>query len=100
MDLSELAIKELTEIGEEVGRFIELIRSNLFEAGDQLMPSARQVEEKINEMRKQMRKGHIERLNAGTCTVDSGLIFIDMLTSFEKMGDHAYNVAQVLAGER
>jgi Na+/phosphate symporter len=27
-------------------------------------------------------------------TVSAGLIFIDMLTSFEKIGDHAFNVAE------
>ena len=47
-----------------------------------------------------MRKEHIHRLRDGLCDVDSGLIFIDMLTSFEKIGDHAFNVAEMLAGER
>jgi phosphate:Na+ symporter len=32
--------------------------------------------------------------------VDTGLVFIDMLTSFEKIGDHSYNVAEMLAGYR
>ncbi len=64
------------------------------------MQQARLIEHTIDEMRRQMRAAHVERLHDGRTEVDSGLIFIDMLTSFEKMGDHSYNVAQMLAGER
>ncbi len=100
LELPDNAIMELTEIGDKVTEFITLINENLYEPAWDVLPRARHLENKINEMRGRMRKGHVERLQQGTIDVSSGLIFIDMLTSFEKIGDHAFNVAQMLAGER
>ncbi len=100
LPLGDRAIKELNEIGARVKEFMDLIRENMTEPKPTLMADARRLEDSINEMRRQMRKAHVIRLNEGSCKVDSGLVFIDMLTSFEKMGDHAFNVAEMLAGER
>jgi len=55
-------------------------------------------EVKINELEDAMRAGHIERLNNGLCGVDPGLVFIDMITSFEKIGDHCFNIAEAVVG--
>ncbi|MBC8466617.1 MAG: hypothetical protein H8D55_02145 [Deltaproteobacteria bacterium] len=45
-----------------------------------------------------MRGNYIMRLQSGVCTVDPGLILVDMLTAFEKIGDFCYNVSQAVAG--
>lgn len=39
-------------------------------------------------------------MSEGLCDVNSGLLFIDMLTAFEKIGDHAYNIAEGISGLR
>jgi phosphate:Na+ symporter len=98
--MSENAIVEIGEIGEEAAEFLELLQENLNSQSDDLMVQANAIENSIDTMRTEMRKEHIRRLREGACNVDTGLIFIDMLTSFEKIGDHAYNVAEMLAGER
>lgn len=100
LDLTDLAMKELNEIGDQVMEFLGLLKENLQDPDADVLPRARHVENRINGMRKAMRKGHVFRLQDGTCDVQSGLLFIDMLTSFEKMGDHSYNVAEMLAGAR
>ncbi len=102
IELTDGAKKELMEIAGKVSEFIDILEAGLAnpDTDKAVMVSAKHIEDSINTMRKAMRTGHVERLNKGECSVDAGLIFIDMLNSFEKMGDHAYNVAQVLAGER
>ena len=100
LEFSELASKEITEIGDRVSGFIKLLRDNLETPAGDVMQKARTIEQSINDMRKRMRKEHVERLKSGNCDVGTGLIFIDMLTSFEKMGDHSFNIAQMLGGER
>lgn len=47
----------------------------------------------INKLRNTLRTNHIARLNQGQCTVLSGLIFIDIVNNFEKIGDHLKNVS-------
>ena len=51
-------------------------------------------------MRWHMRDGYIRRLKENKIEVDAGLIFLDMVTSLEKIGDHAYNVSEVISGTR
>ena len=51
-------------------------------------------------MRQEMREDHVERLRVGTCMVDAGLILIDILSNFEKIGDYCYNIAEAIAGEK
>jgi phosphate:Na+ symporter len=93
-------MKDIMEIGHEVQDFIRMLVNHIFDASGDIMKQSIAYEDNINRLRKHIRKGHIKRLNAQTCSVQQGLIFIDMLTSFEKMGDHAFNVAEVFAGER
>ncbi len=97
---SEEAINEAVEIGELVTQFIALLKKNVAAPSPELMTEARHLEDSVDEKRKVMRQGHIVRLREGKCEVEQGLIFIDMLTSFEKIGDHAFNVAEVLAGQK
>jgi phosphate:Na+ symporter len=94
------ATKDILEIGAKVKAFIELIKPHILKPRLNFMDKANVIEDSIDQMNLRMRTDHVNRLNQGTCNVDPGLIFIDMLTSFEKMGDHSYNIAQVLSGVR
>ncbi len=104
LSMGDEAIGEATEIGEQVSRFIGLLRANITKTlngtSEDLIAEARELEDTIDAKYKRMREGHMERLRQGACDVDSGLVFIDMLTSFEKIGDHGFNVAEMLSGAR
>ena len=60
--------------------------------------SALDKEEQLNRMQIELRQGHVERLNDGSCDMLSGLIFLDMVDYLEKIGDHLTNIAQGLMG--
>jgi len=94
------ALREIDDISSRVRQFLELIDRNIGIGHIDIMADARLIESQINDLRKDLRKNHILRLNQGTCGVDIGLIFIDMLTSFEKIGDHSYNIAESISGMR
>ena len=64
------------------------------------MTEANVLENRINELRREFRKGHMRRLSEEKCDIDQGIVFLDMLTRFEKMGDLAYNIAETISGER
>ncbi|MFC1807147.1 Na/Pi cotransporter family protein [Candidatus Omnitrophota bacterium] len=57
-----------------------------------------EIEDEINELTDKFRKNHIERLGKGECSVRSGIVFLDMVSNFEKIGDHLTNVAQAVMG--
>jgi phosphate:Na+ symporter len=100
LEFSERAIHEIHEIAEKVREFLLLLHDNISETLIDILSKSEIVENRIDELRKEFRREHIQRLNEGICDVDSGLIFIDMLTSFEKIGDHAFNVAEGISGKR
>lgn len=53
------------------------------------------VEEEIDSLEKQFRENNINRLSAKTCLADAGIMFFDLLSNLERIGDHANNIATV-----
>ena len=95
---SEKAIHDLDIISNEIRRFLCLVIDAMRNEDKGIMAKSQTIEDRINSMEEEMKAGHIERLQTGVCAIDPGLIFIDMLTAFEKMGDYCYNIAQAIAG--
>jgi phosphate:Na+ symporter len=54
------------------------------------------LEEEVDEMEQRLRKSHIHRLNEGTCSPSAGVVFIDILSNFERIGDHAHNLSLIV----
>jgi len=54
------------------------------------------LEDEIDAMERNLRKRHIDRLNQGVCNPASGVIFIDILSNLERVGDHANNIALIV----
>ena len=54
-----------------------------------------EVEEEIDSLEKQFRENNINRLSAKTCLADAGIMFFDLLSNLERIGDHANNIATV-----
>ncbi|MCI4170811.1 PhoU domain-containing protein, partial [Bacillus spizizenii] len=44
-------------------------------------------------------KKHISRLKEGQCTGQAGIVFVDMISNLERIGDHAVNIAEAGIGE-
>jgi len=51
------------------------------------------IEEVVDLMREDLRSRHIERLKAGSCTVELGTQFLELLINLERISDHCSNVA-------
>ncbi|MGL5867931.1 MAG: Na/Pi cotransporter family protein [Clostridium chrysemydis] len=52
------------------------------------------VEDRINVLEKDYRDKHIKRLNDGKCSAYAGAIFLDLISNFERIGDHSVNIAE------
>lgn len=58
------------------------------------------LENQIDRMEKNFRKKHIIRLNEGSCSGPSGIVYVDILSNLERIGDHALNIAEDVLGEK
>ncbi|MBP3342196.1 MAG: Na/Pi cotransporter family protein, partial [Peptococcaceae bacterium] len=54
------------------------------------------MDDEVDRMEADLRKGHITRLNAGACSATAGAAYLDMLSNLERIGDHAVNIAQIV----
>jgi len=98
LHLSEGGLHDYEVIAAEVRKFLGLVVSAIRRGDKGVMAQAQKFEDAIDRMREEMRGNYIMRLQSGACTVDPGLILVDMLTAFEKIGNFCYNVAQAVAG--
>jgi phosphate:Na+ symporter len=79
-----------------VGEFLNLIVAAIKNEDKDIMHQAQQLEDDIDRMREEMRSNYIMRLQSGLCTVDPGLILVDMLTSLRKSGTSATTLLKPL----
>jgi phosphate:Na+ symporter len=56
-------------------------------------------EEEIDKMERKLRKQHILRLNEGVCSGQAGIVYVDIVSNLERIGDHAVNIAEAVLGE-
>ena len=97
---SEIAMNEMADIAKLTRDFLARIVRALEEKDVGVYAEAQLLEDAIDDLEERLRNNHIKRLNTGECTVNSGLIFIDMLHNFEKIGDHTFNLAKAVVGRK
>ena len=58
------------------------------------------MEEQVDAMEKSCRANHMHRLNNNLCSIDTGIIFLDLISNLERVSDHAVNIAQQVIANR
>ncbi|CZR97113.1 MULTISPECIES: Na/Pi cotransporter family protein [unclassified Clostridioides] len=53
-----------------------------------------EVENEVNYLEKTFRNSHMIRLNNGSCTIDAGVLYLDLLTNLERISDHSTNIVK------
>lgn len=93
IEFSDQAKSDLAKIADKAVVFLQLVVDQMQDKTEGFYKKALNMEDTIDQMREEMRSQHIERLRAGNCSVDAGVLFIALLSNFEKMGDYCYNIA-------
>ena len=55
-----------------------------------------QLEQQIDDMTEDFRRSQLERMRSGTCNEEACIIYSELLTDFERIGDHVLNIAEEL----
>lgn len=99
VELTEAAETDLEEMftltQTTVKEAIEALRTN----NKDLANEVRLKEDKIDKMERSLRKKHILRMNEGLCSGQAGIVFVDIISNLERIGDHAVNIAEAVLGE-
>ena len=93
MVFSPAAVREL-EVMESALREILSISVAAFVANDvQQAVRVEPLEEIIDGLCDEMKSHHVDRLQSGSCTLNQGFVFNDLLTNYERVADHCSNIA-------
>lgn len=90
---SDAAMDEIKQLKELVLWMYDNTIVTLKENKIELIQSTCELEDKVDEMCKQLEKSHIKRLEEGKCYVESGVVFLDIINHFERIADHINKVS-------
>ena len=83
LNVIESAVREILSIA--VGAFVE--------NDPQRAARVEPLEEIIDGLCDEMKSHHVDRLQSGSCTLNQGFVFNDLLTNYERVADHCSNIA-------
>lgn len=97
-DFGDIAKSELGQISDKVLEMNEgMIKS--FEMSDPQMAGEYQTfEHEIDSMASTFRRNHINRQSVRECDLSAGVVFLDVLTNLERVGDLTNNIGHVVTG--
>ena len=61
----------------------------------ELLKVIAQKEQEIDDLNRQYLNLQIQRMQDGACSPHTGLVYTELLTDFERIGDHALNIAEL-----
>lgn len=95
---SREAAEDLLQMADKTENIVGHARQLILHRKEDPIPEAYEREQELNKLRDKFRRSHIERMAKKKVAPTAGIDFNDLLTSFEKMGDHAFNVVEATAG--
>ena len=84
---------ELLVLSGAVNEILDLSFSAFIEENIEKAYMVEPLEECIYVLCDEIKLRHVDRLQGGTCSLQSGFVFNDILTNFERVADHCSNVA-------
>lgn len=85
--------KELSEMHAKVMQIVEEALKMFATMDTSYQAEVLTLENEIDTMERELQRSHIRRMAKGKCTPQAGVIFTDLITGLERVGDHATNIA-------
>jgi phosphate:Na+ symporter len=90
---SDAAQKELQSMTDYVCSMVKDVITALENKDFNLARDIRNREDEVDRMERELREGHIGRLNNHQCVPSSGIVFLDVISNLERIADHCSNIA-------
>ena len=86
----QVELDEMQEICQEALDTLSKMKLN----DEQSMSAIERIEQAIDDMTEDYRRRQLERMQRGTCSEEGCIIYSELLTDFERIGDHILNIGQ------
>ncbi len=94
IEFSDEGIEEMKDMYSKAKRNLEMALTCIKEDDKNIIDEIYAVEDEVDKLNKFYKKAHIDRLNNGQCTIDSGVVFLELLANLERVSDHCCNIAE------
>ena len=94
IEMSDEALSEMNEIFQITIKSLDIAIKS-FENNKNNNDINEEIEDKIDTLEKKFRNNNIARLNAKQCYANAGVMFFDLLSNLERIGDHANNISNI-----
>ena len=99
VSFSKVAKKELGIIDDAITEILRLTIEAMTDENEYVTRRIEPLEEVIDDMVLLLKNRHTDRLCQGVCSINGGLIFMDILTYLERTADQCSNIAMLLLGK-
>lgn len=93
LSLSESAATGTNDMVDTIHKLFQFTKELILTGDLSLLPHIDSIEDKIDNYRKILIDGHIERVNTGVCTPAISSVYINLVSNLERLGDHITYVA-------
>lgn len=90
---TEEANKELEVMSQAVHEIVENSIQAFIEDDVELARTVEPLEQVINNLKAELRARHAKRMDDEECNIENGMLFFDIINSFERIADHCSNLA-------
>ena len=96
LKFSEDAVKEIKVITAALNEILDMTTKAFIDEDIELAKCVEPLEQIIDSLIKKMKARHIVRLQKDECTIETGFVFSDLISNYERVADHCSNVAVCL----
>lgn len=101
LSFSEQAMTEILAMHDRVASHVaQITHATRSGVSVDFMREIRTEDAAITHLFKDYRAEHMNRIVAGSCDVLSSIVYSDIMQSYRKIKEHAYNIAEALMGEK
>ncbi len=93
LELSKSALEEVDSMKGLCKQVLQLLSDSMSDYHD-IREEMKALEQTIDDMTLEYRGNMFERMRIGTCHDEGSIIFSEVLTDFERIGDHALNISK------
>ncbi|NLT10904.1 MAG: Na/Pi cotransporter family protein [Clostridiaceae bacterium] len=98
--LSDKAMGEVEQMRETCLHSLDFLYEDQGLNLDQLLKKMEEAEQLMDDMTMEFRNKQIDRMISGECSGEACVIYAEMLTDFERLGDHLLNIAQTVSSAK
>jgi len=93
LSFSDSAKQELAVLSKALNKILDLTLQAFTNNDLALAENIEPLEEVIDNLKEQMRARHVIRMQQQKCSIEVGFVWVDLLTSLERVSDHCSNIA-------